>query len=58
MLKTIGGICVIVGCWVGDVGELVFILVLYISCQPFWGYLEVVGCLWALWAQGREVVCQ
>ena len=48
MWKTIGGICVIVGCWVGDVGELVFILVLFTSCQQFGGYVKVVGCLWAL----------
>ena len=32
----------------GDVGELVFTLVLYISCQQFGGYVKVVGCLWAL----------
>ena len=42
----------------GDVGELVFTLVLYISCQQFGGYVKVVGCLWALWTQGRGLLCQ
>ena len=37
-----------------EVGELVFTLVLYISCQQFGGYVKVVGCLWALLAQGSE----
>ena len=42
----------------GFVCQLVFTLVLYISCQQLGEYVWFVGCLWALGTKGSGVVCQ